>query len=329
MQLQDLTYLLQKPEAVTAAQTELLASTIKTYPYFQPLRALYLKGLKQKESYKYNNALKITAAHTTDRSVLFDYITSEVFNQNEISEQIKQNTEHIKTIEVNAADDISVHKSVAIDDALNEQIKATEGVLDPGLFEVKPMPKPRLEVKASTIEDSIIAVDVKNISAEKQLNIGKPLEFDKTENHSFTEWLKITSFKPIVRDEVEVESEVEPEPETKPEVEPNITPQTENLEEETKTPLENKLAIIDKFISENPKIKPVKKDAPKPKLVNNDSAISDSLMTETLARIYLEQKNYDKAIQSYKILSLKYPEKSSFFAHQIKLVKELKDNNTL
>ena len=62
------------------------------------------------------------------------------------------------------------------------------------------------------------------------------------------------------------------------------------------------------------------------KLVNNDDDVSDSLMTETLARIYLEQKNYDKAIQSYKILSLKYPEKSSFFADQIKLVEELKDN---
>jgi hypothetical protein len=50
-------------------------------------------------------------------------------------------------------------------------------------------------------------------------------------------------------------------------------------------------------------------------------------MTETLARIYVEQKNYDKAIQSYKILSLKYPEKSGFFADQIKAVKQLQENN--
>ena len=55
---------------------------------------------------------------------------------------------------------------------------------------------------------------------------------------------------------------------------------------------------------------------------------NDGLMTETLARIYLEQKNYDKAIQSYKILSLKYPEKSGFFADQIKAVKQLQENNT-
>ena len=319
MQLQELTYLLQHPEAITASQTEELSSSIKKYPYFQSLRALYLKGLKQKESYKYNNALKITAAHTTDRSVLFDYITSDIFNQNEISEQIKQNTEHIRSIEVNAVDDISVNKSVTIDDALKEQIRATEGVLDPDLFKAKPMPILKTEPEAPKIEDSIIAVDVKNITAEKQLNIGKPLEFDKSENHSFTEWLKITSFKPIKRKSEETE------PKTKVETQPqNVT-----LEQKTTTPLQDKLAIIDKFISENPKIKPVSDNAPKPKLINNDDAISYSLMTETLARIYLEQKNYDKAIQSYKILSLKYPEKSSFFAHQIKLVKELKDNNTI
>ncbi|WP_179333321.1 hypothetical protein [Winogradskyella costae] len=317
MQRQDLTYLLQHPEAVTASQTEMLSSAIKAYPYFQSLRALYLKGLKQKESYKYNNALKIAAAHTTDRSVLFDYITSDIFNQNEISEQIKQNTEYIKSIEVNAVDDISVNKSVTIDDALKEHIKATEGVLDPGLFEVKPMPKPRLEVK-----DSIIAVDVKNIKAEKELKIGTPLEFDKTENHSFTEWLKITSFKPIIRDDVETESKG-----AETEIKNNI--EIEQSKHESQSPLQKKFAIIDKFISENPKIKPVSSNSPKPKLVNNDNPVSDSLMTETLARIYLEQKNYDKAIQSYKILSLKYPEKSSFFAHQIKLVKELKDNNTI
>jgi hypothetical protein len=50
-------------------------------------------------------------------------------------------------------------------------------------------------------------------------------------------------------------------------------------------------------------------------------------MTETLARIYVEQKNFKKAIQSYKILSLKYPEKSSFFANQIKAVEQLQEQN--
>ena len=55
----------------------------------------------------------------------------------------------------------------------------------------------------------------------------------------------------------------------------------------------------------------------------------ETLMTETLARIYLEQKNYKSAIQSYKILSLKYPEKSGFFADQIQAVKELQKQNNI
>ena len=137
MQLQELTHLFQHPEAITADQTDALSLKINEYPYFQSLRALHLKGLKLKKSYIYNNALKVTAAYTADRSVLFDYITSDAFNQNEISKQIKQNSETIKTIEVQTVTDITVNKSVSIDDVLRAQIKATEGVLNPDLFEAK------------------------------------------------------------------------------------------------------------------------------------------------------------------------------------------------
>ena len=49
----------------------------------------------------------------------------------------------------------------------------------------------------------------------------------------------------------------------------------------------------------------------------------EELMTETLARVYTQQKNYEKAIEAYKILILKYPEKSSFFADQIRDLKRL------
>ena len=51
-------------------------------------------------------------------------------------------------------------------------------------------------------------------------------------------------------------------------------------------------------------------------------------MTETLAMVYLQQKNYKKAIQAYKILSLKNPEKSGFFADQIRAIKKIMAQNT-
>jgi hypothetical protein len=46
---------------------------------FQSARALRLKGLYNENSFKYNFALKVTAAHTNDRTVLFDFITGALY----------------------------------------------------------------------------------------------------------------------------------------------------------------------------------------------------------------------------------------------------------
>ena len=49
------------------------------------------------------------------------------------------------------------------------------------------------------------------------------------------------------------------------------------------------------------------------------------LITETLAKIYIEQGHYKRAIQAYEILCLKYPKKSSFFANRIQDIKTKKN----
>ena len=52
-------------------------------------------------------------------------------------------------------------------------------------------------------------------------------------------------------------------------------------------------------------------------------SLEDSCLTETLARIYIKQKRYDKALQIIKNLSLKYPEKNVYFADQIRFLEKL------
>jgi len=53
----------------------------------------------------------------------------------------------------------------------------------------------------------------------------------------------------------------------------------------------------------------------------NFSPEKKEYMTETLAKTYFDQKKYHEAIKAYEVLSLKYPEKISLFADQIKTIK--------
>ncbi|MEH3113130.1 hypothetical protein [Pedobacter terrae] len=81
--------------------------------------------------------------------------------------------------------------------------------------------------------------------------------------------------------------------------------------------------IIEKFLKEDPTIKP-----PKPEQIDNENKAKRSaednydLVSETLAKIYIEQMLYHKAIDTYKKLSLKYPEKSRYFADLIQSIEK-------
>ncbi len=241
MNIQDFTYLINNPTQISKEHTKQLEDVISTFPYFQSARALYLKGLKNQNSFKYNQTLKTTAAYTTDRSILFNLITSSLFTDDT----------SMKELEVIDAESVeAIHK------------KVTESFT----------PKEK---------ESIIKLD-----------IGKPIEFKQEEAYSFNEWLQLSSFKPIKRQKKQVKEEP-------------------------------KKDLIDTFIEENPKIKPLKKGAETTNEIKHVPLDYSNLMTETLAKVYLEQKKYDNAIKAYRILSLKYPEKSSFFADRIKAIKLL------
>ena len=229
--------ILNKELPINSVETAELKSIINQYPFFQSARALYLKGLKNQDHFRYNNELKKTAAHTVDRTVLFEYITSETFEK-------KENLQDVitKKIQSGAKEDIQ-------------------------------------------LDEAKVASD---------LTIGKPIQFKSSDSYSFHQWLQLSTKKPL-QSVVEKKSEKE--------------------------------HIIDTFISNNPKIEPLgKTESVTIEVVANEP--NSQLMTETLAKVYLEQKKFENAIQAYRILSLKYPEKSGFFADQIKRIEILQKHKS-
>ncbi len=108
-------------------------------------------------------------------------------------------------------------------------------------------------------------------------------------------------------------------------------------ESESKTRLKHQ-ELIDSFI-ENENKQPGKRLAPiLNKSVESDEVqeeslqedeifektqLDDSYFTETLARVYVKQKRYDKALEIIRVLSLKYPEKNIYFADQIRYLEKI------
>lgn len=225
MQKEQFIEFIRIPDSIKEENLLMLDELCDEYPYCSSLHKIRLKALKINNSKSYNSQLKMTAAISGNRALLFKYITQNSFNR-------------------------------------------TNKVLQ---YEIEP----------------------------KKLEVGKPLEFDTSDTHSFNEWLKITKFKHIQRTE-ELTS-------------------AGNLK-----PIDKTNKIVD-FITNNSKKKRPSKEFFSPSNMAQQSVEENNhLMTETLAKVYLEQGHYTKAITAYEILCLKYPQKSGLFADQIKAIKQLK-----
>ena len=279
---------------------------IDIFPYFQSAHLLLLKGLHTNADVKFENQLRNSAIHIGDREVLYwllnpqpSYETDkiDIKKDNDLKEEIvidtqqtviesAKNSEYmINEIEKNSDETGSGEKPDTLNQTPGQSVMiATEpDNTDPaGVIFL-------LDEDTIPSEDKVVFMDPGFRTPE----YSDLLELDLDEDHE------------IIFQSEETSDGIQ-----------------DKMEEYSRKQLQSEL--IDKFIVSNPRIEPQKDKT----YISNDVISkpfieeSGSLVTETLAKIYVNQGYYSKAIDIYEKLSLKFPEKSSYFAFQIEKVKE-------
>ena len=163
--------------------------------------------------------------------------------------------------------------------------------MDPG-FLFTPRGEP--EEEPVTVEEEPVTVEEEPVTVEEE-----PVTVEE---------------EPVITEEELVAIEEVPEI-------PAVEPARSDIDQKRKEQAD----LIDRFIMANPRIIPqIEKPAsPNEDLSKPFTEEHGGFVTETLARIYVTQGYYSKAIDIYEKLSLKFPQKSNYFAAQIEKIREI------
>lgn len=277
--------LFHNPLSISSQDLFQIEDEIEKYPYFQALHLLKAKAVSNSDEETLATVLNKTATYCSHRSILFKYIHTE--SQEKVLEE--DNLEKEATLE----NEVELEENIqdAIKQKNLEEPSTSKETVDSKQEEIENIIQTHEKISPKVDE-----VENEKISSNEDKEQVKSNSEKLQSNLSFSQWLKSSQRTP---DEDE-----------------NPTEETDVVNE--------KFKVIEKFLDKNPKISPSKEYKPKIEIQTNNKENLSHLMTETLAKIYVEQNKFDKAIKAYTILRLKYPEKSGYFADQIKEIQELK-----
>lgn len=277
--------LFHNPLSISSQDLFQIEDEIEKYPYFQALHLLKAKAVSNSDEETLTAVLNKTATFCSHRSILFKYIHTE--SQEKVLEE--DNLEKEATLE----NEVELEENIqnAIKQKNLEEPSTSKETVDSKQEEIENIIQTHEKISPKVDE-----VENEKISSNEDKEQVKSNSEKLQSNLSFSQWLKSSQRTP---DEDE-----------------NPTEETDVVNE--------KFKVIEKFLDKNPKISPSKEYKPKIEIQTNNKENLSHLMTETLAKIYVEQNKFDKAIKAYTILRLKYPEKSGYFADQIKEIQELK-----
>ena len=294
---------------------------IDLFPYFQSAHLLLLKGLKDNEDIKFEKQLRESAMHIADREVLYYFLNREIFQGTEtlpadqVTETLSEEVENkVKapeiTIEEGADTGQTVIEIANSDQLISEIEREEENDSDTGRDE------PVLIHDILRPEDD----ELKDESASVIL----VMEGEEEGDEERVVFMDPGFSSPGGPDLLELDTSASDSPAPVTEYELPGTEQDEDSAGKVDTKKQKQTELIDRFINLNPRIEPLreKSNLPVDDLSKPHVEEKGGLVTETLAKIYINQGYYSKATEIYEKLSLKYPEKSSYFAAQIEKVKE-------
>ncbi|MCF8373049.1 MAG: hypothetical protein K9H64_15625 [Bacteroidales bacterium] len=330
---------LENPALLNDNSLKVMEDIITEYPYFQTAHLLYLKNLHDIGHLKFNKQLRISSSFVGNRKILYSFLHPHSENSEEEA-NLEQGQEFSSNVETDKpsviekafkkasvlSSDQKLFEGISSEDkAITGKTEKTEkdqhGIrewlghellkkLDEEPQHILDLSEPQetIQKKKNLLESTSETIELNDVHAPDK-EIPDPVNrIDKIarEKHSFDDWIKLLS-QPGSKVMVQQKSEEEKK---------NESPPTRNDQQ----------ALIDNFIKADPRIAPPLHSEKQQKDISESSIEdSDDFITDTLAKIYINQKHYNKALLAYEKLSLKYPEKSIYFAHQIEKIKDLKN----
>ena len=340
--------LIKQPHHLASSQMAELEVLINEYPFFESAHLLYTKGLHEQNAINYSKQLRKTAIVANSRAVLYElihqnvnrvaeeialktntssYVVEQIVSEKEASKEIVIPEVPISTSPVTITNnDIKVIYVNTVSSPVSANEKETPR-LEPVNNDIAILKDIENETEAPLEEETTAVFNEEKLNTQIQSEINRGIiqsyvetdiiktpELHKEEPKepvSFTDWLN----------RVKKESGTIQKTEVKINKEPEILPKTD------KKPsfFDQNKGIIDKIIESDPgRIKLGNQKFFTPNVDAKQSLLeNEHLVTETLAKIYALQGNNSKAIRAYEILSLKFPQKSVYFAT---LIEKLKSN---
>ena len=315
MQAKEFINYIKNPNSLEKDSVKELQKLVNDFPYFQSAHLLLSLASKKWDASVYQKSLKKTAIVVTNRSHLFNLI-----QQFEISNTVIEDSDHQKLVVEEVLEPIDSTKELNILKATELLIENSDSEITETEFQQKTKPN------AEEVLENEIAKQVVGAIVEKQMfNLSDTqLVFNQNkEPENFTDWLRLIqkSNKQLSAENIlEVNTENNTDIKTRLEKGKIIT-QESALNKKLKN-----LALIDKIIENSPGQIKIKDDQKfySPEHNAKESLLeNEHLVSETLAKIYALQGSVNKAVRAYEILSLKFPQKSAYFAS---LIQKLKNN---